>query len=100
MRVPERLRDIQKMIYFPRTHLPEICHAVEAVSKSPFNNQDLGGPFESDHRVLTTVDCQKLKKKCLKNDSKNYPRRIEKKTFEFDRRLPKIEKKKQGCIPV
>ena len=62
MRVPERLRDIQKMIYFPRTHLPEICHAVEAVSKSPFNNQDLGGPFESDHRVLTTVDCQKLKK--------------------------------------
>ena len=59
MRVPERLRDIQKMIYFPRTHLPEICHAIQAVQKSPFNNQVLGGLFELDHRELTAVDYQK-----------------------------------------
>ena len=62
MRVPERLRDIQKMIYFPRTHIPEICHAVEAVQKSPFNNQVLGGLFELDHKELTAVDYQKQKK--------------------------------------
>ena len=59
------------MIYFPHTHLLEICYAVEAAQKSPFNNQVLCGSFDSDHREPTAVDYQK-QKKCLKNDLKNY----------------------------